>query len=87
MDNATGQGKDWARKGVTGSSMANLFALHCIFLIREDQTGEGGVLNIVKGSNSGIENATANGQFDVAQAEWSTERIRGGRFGIFTRTV
>jgi hypothetical protein len=87
MDNAMGQSKDRARKGVTGASMANLFASHCIFLIREDQTGEGGMLNIIESSNSGVENTTANGQFDVAQAEWSTERIRGGRFGIFTRTV
>jgi hypothetical protein len=40
MDNAMGISEDRARVGVTGANMANLLALHSIFLIREDQTGK-----------------------------------------------
>jgi hypothetical protein len=45
------------------------------------------MLNVVKGSSGGIKNADANGQFDVTEAEWSTEEVGGCRLGMFARVV
>jgi hypothetical protein len=52
VNNTTGQGQDRARVSVTGTSMTNFLASHCIFLIRENETGKSSVLNVVDRSTT-----------------------------------
>jgi hypothetical protein len=55
--------------------MADFFPANCVFLICENQGGESSVLDVAKGSGGGIKNACADGQFDVAGVEGSTEGV------------
>jgi hypothetical protein len=88
MDNATHHSEDRAGEGMAGAGgVTNLFALNCIFLISENQTGKIGVVDVVKRCHRSIEDMTANGQFDVAEVEGRTEGVRSGGFGVITWTV
>jgi hypothetical protein len=57
--------------------MTNFLASHCIFLIRENETGKSSVLNVVDRSTSRSKNTAADGQLDVTKAKWGAKGIRG----------
>jgi hypothetical protein len=44
-------------------------------------------MDIGEGSNGGIEDSETDGKFDVAEAEWGTERVGRGGLSIFPGTI
>ena len=67
--------------------MTNFLPTDGVLLVGEEETGEGGITDVIEGGDGGIKNAKANGKFDITEAERGTERIGGGGLSVFTGTV
>jgi hypothetical protein len=87
MQNTAGESKHRAGGGVASTSMANFFTPNGILLVGEDKIGKGGMLDVDEGCHRSIEDAKADGEFDIAEAKRSAERIGGGGESVFAGTV